>query len=227
MPQRCRWRQYADGHAFDNAVLEFIDDSVRRAIRERHSFYIVLAGGNTPQPIYKKLAQMDYEWAAWHIFFGDERCLPLHDPARNSTMACDAWLNHVPIPRSQIHVIPAQDGPEQAALAYAKLLQDVRQFDLVLLGLGEDGHTASLFPGKDWGTEPGARDVLPIREAPKPPSERVSLSAKRLSLARGVAVMVKGKDKLPALQDWQSGKKLPISAIRPEHGLDVFVSELT
>ena len=170
---------------------------------------------------------MDYEWTAWHIFFGDERCLPLRDGHRNSTMACEAWLNHVPIPRTQIHVIPAQDGPERGAQAYAQLLQGVGLFDLVLRRLGEDGHSASLFPGKDWGTEPDAPDVLPIREAPKPPSERVSLSARRLSQAREIAVMVKGQDKLSALQDWQNGKKLPISAIRPEHGLDVFVSEVS
>ena len=157
----------------------------------------------------------------WHIYFCDERCLPSADPARNSRMAGETWLDHVFIPTLQLHAIPAELGAVQAAHAYDETLRAVGEFDLVLLGLGEDGHAASLFPGQEWGTAPGSPDALAVFDAPKPPSQRVTLSAARLSRARQVMFLVSGEAKHRAIADWRAGKDIPARAITPLSGVDV------
>ena len=138
-------------------------------------------------------------------------------------MAGLAWLDHVPLPAAHRHAIPAELGAERAA-AYAAELRGVGDFDLVLLGLGEDGHTASLFPGHDWGEAPDAPDALAVLDAPEPPPERVSLSAARLSRSREVLFLVAGPSKREALARWRAGERIPAAAIRPATGVDVLVS---
>jgi len=183
----------------------------------------VLAGGRTPREIYHGLCTTKTDWSAWHIYFGDERCLPPRDPARNSCMAAEVWLNNVPIPPMQVHTIAGELGADEAALQYSETLRSVGYFDLVLLGLGEDGHTASLFPGHDWGTAPGSQDALAVFDAPKPPPQRVSLSAARLSRARQVIFLVSGESKHRAVTAWRAENNIPARAIRPETGVDVLV----
>jgi 6-phosphogluconolactonase len=194
------------------------------AIRARGRFHIVLSGGGTPRTAYQRLRQCPAEWAKWHVYFGDERCVPRGEPERNSRMAGEAWLDHVALPPPQLHAIPAERGAEAAAKAYAGTLQDVGEFDLVLLGLGEDGHTASLFPGHEWGEAPGSPAVLAVLDAPKPPPERVSLSAARLSRAREVLFLVSGESKRPALAQWRAGNDIPARAIAPAAGIDVLAA---
>jgi 6-phosphogluconolactonase len=99
----------------------------------------------------------------------------------------------------------------------------VAEFDLVLLGLGEDGHTASLFPGHDWGVRSDAPDVIAVFDAPKPPPQRVSLSAARLSRAREVLFLVEGIAKRDAVARWRMGANIPARSIRPRAGVDVLV----
>jgi 6-phosphogluconolactonase len=103
------------------------------------------------------------------------------------------------------------------------LLRPVGDFDLVLLGLGEDGHTASLFPDHEWGAEAGSPDALAVFDAPKPPSERVSMSAARLSRARHVLFLVSGESKRLAVSTWRAGSNIPARAIQPESGVDILV----
>jgi 6-phosphogluconolactonase len=194
------------------------------AIRSRGQFRIVLAGGNTPRSAYERLRHSRADWAAWHIYFGDERCLPRGDPARNSRMADEAWLDHVVVPARRRHPIRAELGAEAAARAYCASLEAIAMFDLVLLGLGEDGHTASLFPGHDWGEASGSPPALAIFDAPKAPRERVSLSASRLSAAREVLFMVSGESKREALARWRAGAAIPARAIAPAAGVDVLVA---
>jgi len=205
------------------AAYEAILSSAARAIRERGRFHVVLAGGNTPRAAYRELRTSRADWSAWHVYFGDERCLPPDDAARNSRMAAEAWLDSVPIPPSRLHVIPAQLGALRAARMYADALREVGDFDLVLLGLGEDGHTASLFPGHEWGTARGAPDTLAVFDAPKPPPERVSMSASRLSRARQVIFLVCGESKRGAVAAWRAGKDIPARSILPAAGVDVWV----
>lgn len=139
-------------------------------------------------------------------------------------MADETWLDHVAIPAHRRHPIPAEIGAEAAARAYCASLQSIAAFDLVLLGLGEDGHTASLFPGHDWGEAPGSPAALAIFDAPKPPRERVSLSASRLSDAREVLFMVSGESKRGALAQWHAGAGIPARAITPAAGVDVLAA---
>lgn len=213
-----------DRAALAAAVAQRVLAAADGAIRARGQFRLVLAGGNTPRPAYERLRHSRADWAAWHIYFGDERCLPRDDPARNSRMAGEAWLDHVAIPAPQRHPIPAELGAQAAARAYCASLQSVAAFDFGLLGLGEDGHTASLFPGHDWGEAPGSPAALAIFDAPKPPRERVSLSASRLSDAREVLFMVSGGSKREALAQWRAGAAIPARAITPAAGVDVLVA---
>jgi len=138
-------------------------------------------------------------------------------------MAAEVWLDFIPVPPAQIHAIPAELGGIQSARIYAETLQTIGDFDLVLLGLGEDGHTASLFPGHEWGSAPGSPDTLAVFEAPKPPAQRVSLSAARLSRARKVIFLISGESKHRAVTEWRLGKDIPARAITPAAGVDVLV----
>lgn len=221
--EQCRWHALADGLALQQAAIETILASSAQAIHKRGQFHLVLAGGNTPRGIYHRLRTAETDWAVWHIYFGDERCLPPDDPARNSRMAAEVWLDSVPVPPFQLHAIPAELGAVRAASMYAETLRSVGDFDLVLLGLGEDGHTASLFPEHEWGTAPDSPDTLAVFDAPKFPQQRVSLSAARLSRARQVIFLVSGESKHRAMAEWRAGKNIPARAIMPAAGVDVLV----
>lgn len=218
-----RWLAVADVAEFERAACSRIIDAAARAIKQRGEFVVVLAGGNTPRGVYRLVREQNEEWSHWNVYFGDERCLPADDAERNSKMAATEWLNHAPIPKDQVHPIPAELGATAAALAYADTLRDVGEFDLVLLGLGDDGHTASLFPNHEWGTAPDAPAVLAVFNAPKPPPERVSLSAARLSRAREVLFLIAGDAKREAVKRWRAGENIPARAIRPRAGVDVLL----
>ncbi|HEV2608409.1 MAG TPA: 6-phosphogluconolactonase [Xanthomonadaceae bacterium] len=227
--QIVRWHPVADAAALQQAAHRWILDASVRAIAAHGRFAIVLAGGTTPRGVYAMLRDAGTDgtpadWSCWDIWFGDERCAPPDDPDRNSMMARTAWLDHVAIPPECIHVIPAELGADAAAHAYAEALHGAGDFDLVLLGLGEDGHTASLFPGHDIGTAPNAPDTLAVFDAPKPPLQRVSMSAARLARAREVLFFVEGESKRDAVARWRAGDGIPARAIRPEHGVDVLVA---
>jgi len=216
-----RWHIYPDEGALSEAATRAIDGCAREAIRARGAFHVVLCGGETPRPVYARLRASAQDWEHWHVYFGDERCLPAADRGRNDFVAGVLWLDHVPIPAVQVHSIPAEYGAGDGARRYAAALAGVPEFDLVLLGLGEDGHTASLFPGHDAGEAPDAPDVLAVTGAPKPPPERVSMSARRLARCRQALVLVQGAGKADALARWRGGQDLPIARVRPAHGLDV------
>ncbi len=221
--QIVRWHPVADASALQQAAYRWIVDASVRAIAERGRFTIVLAGGNTPRGVYAMLGHLDTDWSRWDIWYGDERCALPDDPERNSMMARVAWLDYVAIPREQIHAIPTERGAEVAAHAYADALRSVDDFDLVLLGIGEDGHTASLFPLHDLGAAADAADVLVVSDAPKPPPQRVSLSAARMGRAREVLFLVEGDSKRDAVTRWRARDDIPARAICPAAGVDVLV----
>jgi 6-phosphogluconolactonase len=156
----------------------------------------------------------------WHVFFGDERCLPADDPERNSLAARRAWLDRVSIPPDNIYPINAELGAETAAARYTELIRDRLPFDLVLLGLGEDGHTASLFPGHPIQNE---ALVIPVQGAPKLPPERVSLTPLALGSSRAILILVTGRGKREALAHWRAGADLPISRIVTSGRLEVLM----
>lgn len=222
-PQICVWHVYPEPALLQRRAAQAIARLAEEAIAARGEFRVVLAGGTTPRSIYEHLRGIEADWTAWHVYFGDERCLPGDHAERNSVMAWRAWLGAVGIPPDQIHAIPAELGAEEAAWRYASSIESVDTFDLVLLGLGPDGHTASLFPGQSLGVESGGASVLAVHHAPKPPSDRVSLSAWRLAKARRVWFVVTGPDKAGAVRAWRDGENIPAAAIACEGGVDVWV----
>jgi 6-phosphogluconolactonase len=221
--QHVRWHALADVPAIHAAAAARVRSAAERAIAARGRFLLVLAGGRTPQGAYELLSRASAHWASWHVYFGDERCLAPEDPQRNSRMARVALLDRVPIPAAQVHVIRAELGPQEAAKDYDELLRPLAGFDLVLLGLGEDGHTASLFPGDARGLAPDAPDALPVLDAPKPPAQRVTLSARRLSRTAEAIFLVDGDSKRDAIERWRSGERIPAAAVAPRGGVDVLV----
>ena len=218
-----RWVAVADATALRDMAHRRVAAGAARAIEQRARFLIVLAGGRAPRALHLKLRSAETDWSRWHVYFGDERCLPADDPDRNSRQAADDWLAHVPIPADQVHVMPAEQGADEAAEAYAGVLRGVGDFDLVLLGLGEDGHTASLFPNHEWHSTAGSPDVLAVFDAPKLPRQRVTMSAARLGRAREVLFLVEGESKRSAVAQWRAGDRIPAAAIRPASDVDVLV----
>lgn len=219
--QQRRWHTYSSTAELIHDVVAKVSLFARDCIHTRGAFHLVLAGGSTPRAVYVGLRGIPTDWSAWHIYFGDERCLPAGAADRNDTMAEQSWLGHVNIPAGQIHAIPAELGNQEGAQAYTRIVGKIAMFDLVLLGLGEDGHTASLFPGHDLGNQNNAPAVLAVNEAPKPPPERISLSARRLSQARQVWFLVTGESKREAIANWQQERDIPALAICPHHGVDI------
>jgi len=215
-----RWHRMPDPEALVRAVTQRIIELAHTAIATHAGFRIVLAGGSTPQAVYRELVDASTDWSRWQVYFGDERCLPVDDPERNSVMATHSWLGQVPIPVSNIHPIRAELGPEAAASRYASVIAEARPFDLVLLGMGEDGHTASLFPGRHLDV---SGNVHPVHHAPKPPPDRVSLGVEALNDSEEVLILVAGSNKRAAVQRWKTGATLPVTAIHGHRGVDVYI----
>jgi len=163
---------------------------------------LVLAGGTTPRRCYELLAQLDVEWGRVSVLFGDERCVPPLDPASNYRMAKEALLDRV-LPAS-VYRIPAELGPDEGADLYAEVVEFVAPFDLVVLGVGEDGHTASLFPGHPALKADGL--TVGIHDAPKPPPERVSLTLEVLRDSRRVIILATGAGKADAVARAKRGE---------------------
>lgn len=215
-----RWRVLDDPDAVAVDAAQRILQSASRAIAERNLFRIVLAGGRTPEAAYRLLVDADTDWSRWEVYFGDERCLPVNDMERNSTMAARALLDSVAIPDANIHSIPAELGAEAAAEEYEPVIRAAMPFDLVLLGIGEDGHTGSLFPGQQ---HPAEQLVHAVHNAPKPPPDRVSMSIHALSEAREVLVLATGAGKQDAIRAWQAGEPVPIAEIGGPAPVDVLL----
>lgn len=146
---------YPDRQALIDAALALVVERILTAVGERQSCTIALSGGSTPQPLYAALADADLPWQQIHIFWGDERYVPAEHPDSNYGMAKQVWLDLVPIPAANIHPIPTDlADPQLAATAYDRQISThfapavgaIPVFDIILLGMGDDGHTASLFP---------------------------------------------------------------------------------
>lgn len=214
-----RWHTFQTQEEINQAALTRILKAAEEAIAKYGDFLIVLAGGGTPKAVYQLLAKADADWSKWHVYHNDDRCLPVDHVERNSKMARDAWLSHVSIPENQIHDIPAELGNVEGAKAYAETLKGVRTFDLVILGLGEDGHTASLFPGH---AVDNSADAVPVFNSPKPPADRITISQNRLNNTHEVMFLVTGAGKQEAVDNWRKGVAIPATLIQSPNGVDVY-----
>lgn len=223
--------------ALMHAAAELWVAAAAAAIGASGRFAVALSGGATPERLYRLLATEPYasrlDWSRVHAFWGDERCVPPDDPASNYRMAREALLARVPIPAENVHRIRGEDEPAAAAAAYERALRGAfatpdgpphlspgRRFDLVLLGLGGDGHTASLFPDTAALRE-GARWVRAVRPAAVSPA-RVTLTPAVINAAAEVAFLVAGPAKAATLRRVREGPyrpdALPAQIVAPRAG---------
>ncbi len=219
------------------AAAKAISQLASKAIAERGRFTIALSGGNTPRSLYETIAR-DYstiiDWKHVHLFWGDERYVAHDNIASNFRMTREALQNDIDIPAKNIHPIPfVKREPLDSALAYDFVLMDffgkgIPEFDLVLLGLGNDGHTASLFPGM-----PEKRMVMGnVRETRSPvaPFDRISLTLPVINNARNVFFLVAGEEKKNILKavladEGNADSKYPAARVSPKGELVWFVDE--
>jgi 6-phosphogluconolactonase len=211
--------------ALADAVARHVVSLAADASSATRRFTLALSGGSTPRAAYSRLATDDLarqvEWSLVHVLWGDERCVPPDDPRSNYRMAKEALLDRVPIPPQQIHRIRGEDEPQEAATDYEDELRSLNgSLDLVLLGLGEDGHTASLFPGQPAIHE--AEYWVMAVPAPTGDMWRVTLTPAVLNLAGNVTFVVSGATKAQRLAEVLEGPfnpdLLPAQAIRPLQG---------
>ena len=205
----------------------------REAVRSRGKCFIALSGGSVLHLLHSGLwlfrQTLDIGWSSWHVFWVDERHVPWNSPDSNYGEAKRLFLDHVPIRKDHIHPVPESPNVDKAAPAYEECLRkvlplhgaDVPRFDIVLLGVGEDGHTASLFPGHDALFE-DHRLVVPVRQAPKPPPDRVTMTLPMLCAARSIFFCVTGIHKADVvariLANPQPISALPAQMVHPTDG---------
>ncbi|KOX60383.1 MULTISPECIES: 6-phosphogluconolactonase [Methylobacterium] len=214
-----------DPEAVARAAAERLIEACGESRSERIA--ICLSGGSTPKVLYGLLSGPDYAtrlpWARIHWFFGDDRAVPWDDPRSNVRMVREAFGHGAPIPPTHLHFIPSDAGPDAGARAYERMLLDFYGaerldparplFDLVLLGLGEDGHTASLFPGTPAADE-ARRLVVPVPEAGLEPFvPRISLTLPALASSRHVLFLVTGAGKRAPLARLAAGESLPAGRV--------------
>ncbi|HWF58379.1 MAG TPA: 6-phosphogluconolactonase [Candidatus Dormibacteraeota bacterium] len=213
-------RVLTDPIATATAVAQWISERCGQA----EVFRIATSGGSTPRFLYEALASSTFrdgiEWSSWHVFFGDERAVAPDHPQSNYRLVHDTLLDKVAIPAGQVHRMEAERPDlDSAAAEYAQLLETESgappRLDVVLLGLGNDGHTASLFPGSaalevtsTWATR---------GRAPVPPADRITLTLPTLNAAAHVAFLVTGAAKADALRGVVNGT-VPAARVQPSHG---------
>jgi 6-phosphogluconolactonase len=213
-------RIFDDPSALMRAAADEIAQNARAAVDERGRFVWALAGGSTPRDLYRLLAGDPYRermpWNAIHFFWGDERHVPPDHPDSNFRMAREAMLDAVPVPPENIHRVPAEEPDAQRAAAdyeatlrafFALAPGEFPRFDLIQLGLGKEGHTASLFPGGDAVHERERLVVAPWVEAQK--TFRVTLTPPVLNHARRAMFLVSGEEKAEALRAVLDGPREP------------------
>ncbi len=224
--QRTELVQRRDAAAIAVHARELVLERARVSIAERGAFRIALAGGSTPRALYALLAQSQADFTRWHVYFGDERAVPPEHSDSNFRMAREAWLAAGQVPQAQVHRMQGELGAGRAAAQYERELissfgsREVPRFDLLLLGRGADGHTASLFPGTTALSE--ARLFVASTWVEKLSSNRVTLTLRTLNAARHALFLVAGADKAPALREVlharADGPRLPAALVRPWEG---------
>lgn len=220
---------YKNKEELSNKLARWICDLINTTLQNQEFFTLVLSGGETPKNLFKKLAS-DYKekinWKRVHFFWGDERAVPFNDDRNNAKMAYDILLNYLDVPASQIHIMRTDLEPVFAAIEYEKTLHyffdnTINSFDLVLLGMGDDGHTLSLFPNSSLFIEENQSWVNAVyNEAQK--MYRITLMPSIVNRASQIAFMVDGQKKSSVLKKVIEGSYNPIlfpaQIITPEDG---------
>jgi 6-phosphogluconolactonase len=207
------WQTFDTEASLVSAVADLVELRCRQAITSGGQFHLVFPGGRSIVPVLQELATRSIDWHGVHLYMTDERCVPLGDQERNDRLVDDYLLSIIDADGLVFHRIPAERGPDVGAIEFASELQHLPPFDLVILGMGEDGHTASLFMDS-LDEEP--TDVRPVHYSPKPPPERVSLGFNRLTGAHERIVLAMGKSKQPVIGQIRSGQMFPIVRASPD-----------
>ena len=209
-------RVFADGEAVARYAADAIAARISSAQAAGRSLHIALAGGSTPKRAYELLAAVEGSWSHVHLWLGDERCVPDGHPESNAQMVRESLLAVARPEPPVLHAVPSPLIPEDAAWLYGlELVREVPGvvFDVVLLGMGPDGHTCSLFPGHPV-LDVSEAPVAPVRESPKPPPERVTLTLPVVRGARFTLLLVTGADKRDALSRTLAGDPgLPLAML--------------
>ena len=204
-----KWFVYKELDQAAKAAADFIALSIENSIQQHNICHVALPGGNTPKYCLTYLADKDLPWDKIHWYLGDERCAPKGDAQRNDVMLEKyLWSK---ITETHVHRIPTEMGAEDAAAAYRDVIAGFDHFDIAFLGIGEDGHTASLFPGN--AALDDTRSVIPVYNSPKPPSERVTLSVETLKRVLIRVVLSGGKEKASIVARIKTGEVLPINSL--------------
>jgi 6-phosphogluconolactonase len=196
-----RLRVLPDAEAVARHAADMIAGRIGDARREGRDLHIALAGGNTPRRAYELLADIEGSWTHVHLWLGDERCVPADHPESNARMVRESLHAHARAEPPSLHPLRSPAIPEDAAWGYGLEIHERVPdgvFDIVLLGMGPDGHTASLFPGHPV-LDVREAPVAPVRGAPKPPPERVTLTLPVLRRARYTLLLATGAEKREAL----------------------------
>jgi 6-phosphogluconolactonase len=199
-------RVFSTLDALNTAAAAHFSEKVIQAVKKRRLAHVVLSGGSTPLGLFKLLAKAPYltgvPWQSVHVYWADERCVPPDDPESNYGQARQILLDKVPVMEGNIHRIHGEMAPEHAAVDYAaQLAESARgikrwpEFDWVMLGMGADGHTASLFPGQVHSKENASPVIAVTANYLGRPARRVSLTPLVINNARNVLFMVAGEDK--------------------------------
>jgi len=226
--------EYKDAEALSVDAARWIANLITTTLKTKDRFTIALSGGSTPKRLHELLAQAPYketlDWSSLHVFWGDERAVPFEDSRNNAKMAYDTLLDFVPVPASQIHVMRTDIAPEQSAAEYEKILHDYfdktpYSFDLVLLGMGDDGHTLSLFPGMPIVHEEKAWAKAFWLQAQD--MSRITLTKTIVNKSACVAFLTAGTAKAHALREVLKGSYdpdlYPSQEIKPAGELHWFV----
>ena len=210
------------------------------AVSNHGQFHLVLAGGRTPEFLYRLLSSSPYKssipWPQTHVYWGDERCVPPENDESNFGQAWRIMLNSVPVQENHIHRIRGELEPQVAADEYRQLLaiqsnsgEDSPRFDLVFLGMGDDGHTASLFPGPIRPEERSASVMAVTAFYEDRPSSRITMTPRAINRARNIFFLVTGSNKSAALAAALNGpedlEKWPVRRIRPVDGSIVWLAD--
>lgn len=202
------WNVSTDFDAASKAAAEFLASRIQHTVEHNGCCHVVLPGGNTPAKCLQYLSEMDLPWEKIHWYPGDERVLPKGDAERNDVMLDkNLWSK---LPAGNIHTIPVELGTEQSAEAYRQQLAETK-IDIAFLGMGEDGHTASLFPDNDALKD--ERSVIAVYNSPKPPKERVSFSVNKLQQAEYRMILTCGEGKADIINQIKQGRNLPVNQI--------------
>jgi len=195
--------------AASKAAAEFLAKQITLVLKEKEHCHVALPGGHSPRQCLRYLAQMKLPWEKLHWYLGDERCYPSAHKERNDVMLQENFWSL--LTNTHIHRIKAELGPEAAAESYREIISSIEPLDIAFLGVGEDGHTASLFPDNEALND--HRAVVPVYQSPKPPSERVSLSIDTLQKARSRMVLSGTASKSAILKRIKEGEPLPVNCI--------------